>query len=175
MVNVAGKTLTEIKEAIEKHLENYFDSPQVAVEVVGYNSATYFVIREDSLMGEDVLHLSITGNETVLDAIGSVGGLTRAASQRIWIARPVPGNAGCEQILPVDYLAITRDAASSTNYQILPGDRVFIAEDGLVATSNFINKMVYPAYQLLNVAGLGANTFKSLQIMGRGFNTTTFF
>jgi polysaccharide export outer membrane protein len=175
VVNVSGKTVSEIKQAMEKHLEQFFDSPEVSVDVVGYNSETYFVIRENSVEGEDVVRLPITGNETVLDAIGAIGGLSRVSSQRVWIARPVPGSFGCEQILPIDYLAITRGADSSTNYQLLPGDRVFIAQDELIATTYFITKLTNPIYQLLGITQLGTSTTKSLQIMGRAFNSVTNF
>lgn len=170
-VSVSGKTISEVKQAIERQLEQYFDSPQVTVDVVGYNSATYFVIRENSIQGEDVVRLPITGKETVLDAISAVGGLTSVSSQRLWIARPVPGSFGCEQVLPIDYVAITRDASSTTNYQLLPGDRVFVAEDGLATTTNFINKITNPVYQLLNITQLGAYTTRSLQILGRNYNS----
>lgn len=173
VVNVSGKTVSEIRQAIDKHLEQFFDSPEVTVDVVGYNSETYFVIRENSINGEDVVRLPITGKETVLDAIGAVGGLTSVSSLRMWIARPVPGSFGCEQILPVDYLGITRDADSSTNYQLLPGDRLFIAEDGLVATNYFITKLTNPIYQLLNITQLGTYTTVNLQTMGRHFNSQT--
>ncbi len=37
------------------------------------------------------------------------------------------------QILPVDWKAITAQAATETNYQLMPGDRVFVAEDKMVA------------------------------------------
>ena len=170
VVNVSGKTVSEVKLEIEKHLEQFFDSPQVSVEVVGYNSETYFVVRENAIEGEDVVRLAITGNETVLDAIGNIGGLSRVSSQRLWIARPVPGSFGCEQILPVDYRAITRGGDCSTNYQLLPGDRLFIAEDQLVAGNYFLAKLTTPAYQLLNIIQLGQTTTLSTQILGRAFN-----
>jgi polysaccharide export outer membrane protein len=171
VVNVSGKTVSEIKQAIEKHLEQFFDSPQVTVDVVGYNSETYFVIRENSISGEDVIRLPITGKETVLDAIGDIGGMSSVSSQQVWIARPVPGTFGCEQILPVNYLSITRGADSSTNYQLLPGDRVFIAEDKLLATNYFVNVITSPVNQLLGITQLGTNMVKGYQIMGRAFNS----
>ena len=85
----------------------------------------------------------------------------------MWIARPVPGSFGCEQILPIDYLGITRGADSSTNYQLLPGDRLFIAQDGLVATNYFITKLTNPIYQLLNITQLGTYTTVKLPDPGQ--------
>ncbi len=172
VVKVAGKTLAEVREAVEKHLAQYFDSIQITVDVIGYNSKMYFVVREGSSQGEDVVRVSITGKETVLDAIGAIGGFSNASSTRVWIARPVPGKAGCDQILPVDYLAISRGAATATNYQILPGDRVFIAEDGLVTATNMISKVGNPLYRLISVSQIGAYTVKSFQILGRAANAT---
>ena len=69
MVHVAGKTLVETRLAIEKQLVQFFDSPQVAVNVAGYNSMKYYIVFEGSSEGEDVITLPITGKETVLDAI----------------------------------------------------------------------------------------------------------
>ena len=43
-VHVAGKTITEAKLAIEQHVAQYFDLPQISVDVVGYNSKSYYVI-----------------------------------------------------------------------------------------------------------------------------------
>jgi polysaccharide biosynthesis/export protein len=174
VVPVLGKTLTEIQEAINKQLEDYFDSPQVTVEVVGYNSKKYSVIREDSFAGDSVAQLTINGNETVLDAISAIGGLPSPSSHRMWIARPAPGNFGCEQILPIDYLAITRDGICATNYQMMPGDRLFIAEDRLLATANFFNKMFEPVNVFLYNTQLGSSVIRSTQIMGRA-NTGTRF
>jgi polysaccharide export outer membrane protein len=171
MVHVAGMTLVETRQAIEKHLSQFFDSPQVAVNVAGYNSMNYFIVFEGSATGEDVIKLSVTGNETVLDAISYVGGLRQVSSKRIWIARPAPGNFGCEQILPIDYMAITRGACSATNYQLMPGDRLFIAEDEMVAIGSYVQKVTAPVYQLLSIAQLGYATPKAYQTLGRAYNS----
>ena len=71
--------------------------------------------------------MPITGNDTVLDALSAAGGLSQVSSAEIWVARPAPGGFGCQQILPVNYQAIAQGGSSATNYQIMPGDRVFIA------------------------------------------------
>ncbi len=170
MVPVAGKTLLEVRQAVENRLSQFFDSPRVGVRVAGFNSRKYYIVFEGSSTGEDVITLPVTGNETVLDAISWVGGLRRASSQRLWISRPAPGDLGCEQILPIDYMAITRGGLTTTNYQILPGDRLFVAEDSEVGLNNFVLKITSPASQLLNISYLGANTSRFFQTMGRRYN-----
>jgi protein involved in polysaccharide export with SLBB domain len=170
-VHVAGKTVTEASQAIENQLAQYFDSPQVGVEVIGYNSKSYRVIVSGALASREVVQrFPITGNETVLDAIGQIQGLSAVSSKTIWVARPLPGSSGREQILSVNWEAITRGGETATNYQILPGDRIYIADDSLIALNSYINRLVSPIEQLLGVSQLGATTIQSTEVMGRNFN-----
>ena len=60
--------------------------------------------------------------------------------------------------MPVDYAAITRGASTATNYQIMPGDRVFIAEDNVSAFNNYLAKVTTPIERLLGVSSLGTPT-----------------
>jgi protein involved in polysaccharide export with SLBB domain len=171
MVYVAGKSLIDIKLALQKHLAQYFDSPEVSVDVLGYNSKVYYVITDGAGMGDNVRRIPVTGNETVLDAVASVGGLSQFSSKEVWVARPAPGDYGCEQILPVDYVAVTRGGSAATNYQIMPGDRVFIAEDNLIGFNNVLGKALGPIERLLGTASLSASTVRGYQTLGRGYNS----
>ena len=132
VVHIAGKTVTEARIAIQNHLKQFLDSPELSVDVVAYNSKVYYVITQGAGLGDSVRRLPVTGNETVLDAISQINGLSQVSSKKIWIARPAPHNFGCQQILPIDWDAITQGAQTATNYQILPGDRLFVSEDELV-------------------------------------------
>jgi len=165
-VHIAGKTLDEAKAAIEQRLSESLASPVVWVDIASYNSKVYYVITEGAGMGDNVISVPITGNETVLDAVVQVRGLSQLSSKDIWIARPAPGGFGCEQYLPVDWDAITRGAVTATNYQVLPGDRIFIAEDGMVAVNNFMGKVISPLEQLFGFTSLGTSTIRSLQTTG---------
>lgn len=171
-LHVAGKTLTEIRLALQKHLAQYFDSPEVSVDVAmgGYNSKVFYVITEGAGTGDNVRRVPIYGNETVLDAVSMVGGLSQFSAAQIWVARPAPAGFGCEQILPVDYRAITQGGATATNYQILPGDRVYIAEDHLIAFNNWLIKLTNPVERLLGVASLGSSAARGFQTLGRSYN-----
>jgi polysaccharide biosynthesis/export protein len=170
LLYVAGKTVTEIRLDLQKHLSQYFDSPEASVDVIAYNSKVFYVITEGAGLGDNVRRVPITGNETVLDALSIVNGLSQVSSTTIWIARPAPGGFGCEQILPVDYDAITRGGVAATNYQIMPGDRVFIAEDNLTAFNSFLTKVTMPIERLLGTASLGASATRAYQTLGRSYN-----
>lgn len=169
-VHLTGKTLDEAKLVIEQRLSETLASPVVWVDIASYNSKVYYVITEGAGMGDNVITVPVTGNETVLDAIGQIQGLSQLSSKDIWIARPAPGGFGCEQHLPIDWDGITRGAATATNYQVLPGDRIFIAEDGVVALNTFIGKLTSPLEELLGITSLGSSTLRSLQSMGRNYN-----
>jgi polysaccharide export outer membrane protein len=170
-VFVSGKTMTEIKLAIQEHLKQFFDSPEVSVDVLGYNSKVYYVITDGAGSGDNVRRLPVTGNETVLDAVSSVGGISQISSKEVFIARPAPTDFGCEQILPVDYVAVTRGGSPITNYQIMPGDRVFIVDDSLIGFNNTLGKFTAPIERLLGITGLGVSTIRGTETLGRGYNS----
>ncbi|MCA9195972.1 MAG: polysaccharide biosynthesis/export family protein [Planctomycetales bacterium] len=156
-VQVVGKTLNEAKAAIESHLSQYLEEPQIAVNVQAFNSKVYYVILQGAGLGDGVFRFPVTGNETVLDAISNVQGLEQVSSKKIWIARPT--NDECRvQTLPVDWFALTERADPHTNYQVLPGDRIFIAEDKLVAFDTHIAKITAPLERIMGFVLLGTGT-----------------
>jgi polysaccharide biosynthesis/export protein len=171
-LHVAGKTVTEIRLELRKHMSQYFDSPEAAVEVKQYNSKVFYVITQGAGLGDNIRRVPISGNDTVLDALSVAGGLSQVSSSHIWVARPAPGGFGCEQILPVDYQAIAQGGSSATNYQILPGDRVFIAGDNLIAFNNYVTKLTAPLERLLGITGLGTSTVRNAETLGRSYNQT---
>jgi protein involved in polysaccharide export with SLBB domain len=169
-VFVAGKTIIEARLAVEKHLTQFFDSPALSLEVTGYNSKVYYVITEGVGDDDSVVRIPCTGNETVLDAMSQVHGISGVSSRRIWIARPAPYGFHCEQILPVDWVAITRGGAPATNYQLLPGDRLFIAHDESTALTAYIGKIMSPIERVIAFGSMGSSTIREWQTLGRGYN-----
>jgi protein involved in polysaccharide export with SLBB domain len=162
LVYVAGMTVDEARVAIEQHLSEYLDKPQVAASVFAYNSKVYYVITQGGGLGDQVARLPITGNETVLDAIASIQGLSRLSSKNIWIARPAPGGMSCDLILPVSWNEITAGAATATNYQVLPGDRVFIAENKLIAVDGMLQQVIAPFERIFGVTLLGTQAVQTI-------------
>jgi len=173
-VFVTGMTLTEAKVAIEKQLANYLDAPLVAVDVFSYNSKVYYVITEGAGYGDNVVRFPITGNETVLDAIAGINGLSRLSSKDIWIARPAPSGVGCDQVLPVDIEAIMKGGSTATNYQLLPGDRVFIGQDPFVAFDSLVDKICGPFERIFGFSLVGVQTVQTFNRLPFGFNPGVF-
>jgi polysaccharide export outer membrane protein len=128
LVPLAGKTLEEAHAAIEEHLSAVLEQPQVNLSVYAYNSKVYYVVTEGQSLGDTVARFPITGNETVLDALSQVNNLNGLSDKKIWIARPRSGRGSADVVLPVNYQQITHGESTETNYQVLPGDRIFISE-----------------------------------------------
>lgn len=160
---VAGMTLNEVKHSIETHLAAFVHEPEVSVDVLAYNSKVYYVITDGAGYGESVVRLPCTGNETVLDAISQVDGLSEVSSKEIWIARPSAHDATCSQILEVDWDSIAALGITNTNFQILPGDRVYVKADHMIAADNFIGKVIAPFERVFGFVLLGHGAVRNLQ------------
>jgi polysaccharide export outer membrane protein len=161
-VYVAGMTIAEAHVVIEKQLGKFLQEPKIAVDVYAYNSKVYYVLTEGAGSGDTLLRVPATGNETVLDAIAQVNGLSRLSSKHIWIARPAAGGGGCDQILPVNWDEITKGGATATNYQVLPGDRIFIAQDNWIALDSWVNRVTAPFERLFGFSLLGSQTIQTM-------------
>jgi polysaccharide export outer membrane protein len=156
-VTVVGQTLDQAKHTIEAFLSRELEEPRISLNIFAYNSKVYYVVLQGAGFGDGVYRFPITGNETVLDAIAQINGLDQVSSKRIWIARPT-NHLGEVQILPVDWFAVTEQASTSSNYQILPGDRVFVAEDKMVAFDTQLGKLLAPFERMMGFSLLGAGT-----------------
>jgi polysaccharide export outer membrane protein len=164
-VYVTGMTVPEAKQAIEEHLSRFLLKPELSLDILAYNSKVYYVITDGAGFGQQVARLAITGNETVLDAISNVNGLAPQSSKKIWIARPAPPGS-CDQphdqILPVDWNGITQCGQTATNYQVLPGDRIYVKADALMTFDNWLGKITNPMERLFGVAILGNAAVRNL-------------
>ena len=168
-VFVAGMTLPQVKACIEQHLSRFLLKPEVSVDVAAFNSKFYYVITDFAGSGESVQKFPATGNETVLDAIANIGGLSPVSTKKLWIARPAPSGECLDQILPVDWKGITRRGHTRSNYQILPGDRVFIMGQPLTKLDSQMARALAPVERVLGVTLLGTSTVNTIRFPQGGF------
>ena len=181
-VTVAGLTLEQTAEAVRQHLiqsdtlRRLGTKPEnviVIVDVLAYNSKRYYVITDGGGYGEQVYPFPITGSETVLDALANINGLPAVASKRnIWVARRSPHPDHPWQILPVDWVGITQHGISVTNYQIMPGDRVYVKAQKLVTIDTALARILSPIERLFGVTLLGTATVNNIQGRGSGFGNS---
>ncbi|MGE0759542.1 MAG: hypothetical protein AB7O38_21165, partial [Pirellulaceae bacterium] len=60
------------------------------------------------------------------------------------------------------WYAITEQGSAGTNFQVFPGDRVFVAEDGMVAFDNRLAKLLAPLERTMGFILLGTGTVTRL-------------
>lgn len=156
-MHVAGLTLAEIELKIEDRLKHYVRSPRVHVDMAAFNSKVFYVMGQVVQPGR----LPMTGNETVLDAIMLAGGLTNFAEKcEITVVRPVP-LCSCNEVLPVDWPAIVRCGDTTTNYQLMPGDRVVVPATAGYSAAVWLDNFLTPVERILGTILLGNLAFSS--------------
>ncbi len=152
-VYVAGLTISEAKAKIVEHLRKFIndemlglyvydpetnepkrdsdgrpllrdrkDTDRVFVDVTAWNSKNYYVQGAVMIPGK----LPVTGHDTVLDAIGYAGGLSRQADHDGVVLYRYDKKSGTLQRLPVIVDQIMMGDDPTTNYQLLPGDRLVV-------------------------------------------------
>ena len=105
-----------------------------------------------------------TGNETVLDAISQIGGLPAVSSKRhIWIARRSPGPGGPNNVLEINWQSITQCGGTDTNYQMMPGDRLYVKSDKLIRFDNGLGKVLAPVERVFGGMLLGSEAINSVR------------
>jgi polysaccharide export outer membrane protein len=61
-----------------------------------------------------------------------------ASTKELWLTQPAPTCNVCYQILPIDWQAIVMAADPSTNYQLFPGERIYVKTRCLLAFFNYL-------------------------------------
>ncbi|QDT09740.1 polysaccharide biosynthesis/export family protein [Planctomycetes bacterium K23_9] len=120
---IAGLTLEAAEQLIEQTIvHSGAKETQINIRLLE-GVHRFYVLGEVNSPGA----YPLAGNETVLDAILTAGGLTGDASPcKLLLARPTLERS-CRITLPICYREITQLGDSSTNYQLQPGDRIFVA------------------------------------------------
>jgi polysaccharide biosynthesis/export protein len=126
--NVAGMTIEQaavhVQTVIEAKTPN---AGPVQIRLgdgvhAGRSAKVYYVLGQVNKPGA----FPLQGRETVLDGILAADGLNaRSAKDRIIVSRPTPP-CDCRLVLPVCYRQIVQLGDTTTNYQLQPGDRIYV-------------------------------------------------
>jgi polysaccharide export outer membrane protein len=170
LVMIAGRTVVEAREEIARAIYRRLNPETIEykdvlnnlkVDISNYNNGFYYVITNYAGagagpgsvgIGEAVERFPVYGTETVLDAISKIRGLPNMTSpSRIWLARANPG-PGPETILPVDWKGITQHGVMATNWQVLPGDRIYLQAFPMRRFDFVLTRVITPLQRVLGVA-----------------------
>ena len=122
-VVVAGGTVEEAEQIVQDRIEQVEGEVEpINVRMIDPQGAVFYVLGEVNAPGS----YPLVGRETVLDAIVAAGGLTgRGSPCEIVLTRPTSPQS-CRIVLPICYRQITQIGDTTTNYQLLPGDRITV-------------------------------------------------
>jgi protein involved in polysaccharide export with SLBB domain len=129
VVVVANKTLPEIEVLVRGAVygKDVKETEPVSVRLAASHSKVYYVLGEVNAPGI----YPLTGRETALDGIATACGPTcRAAKCRMILSRPSAPDC-CRIVVPICYDEIVQQGDTTTNYQLMPGDRIFVPSQSL--------------------------------------------
>lgn len=167
-VYIAGMTLDQARQAIEQHLGQYVLSPEIALDVYSYNTKWYYIIQDRAGYGQTIYRFPITGHDTVLDAVShAYGTYFMSSNKHMWLSRPNGEDPYKFQVFPINWPAIVKGGSPATNYQLFPGDRLYVQSNPLIALNNRLMQAWAPVMTTFNnmfgLTVLGSSTVGSIE------------
>jgi protein involved in polysaccharide export with SLBB domain len=126
-VLVAGKPVEQVEAQVQAIVQAKTpEAGPINVRLVGRNSKVFYVLGQVNAPGS----FPLQGRETVLDGLVAAGGMNaRASRNNVILSRPTTPE-GCRIVLPVCYRQIVQLGDTTTNYQLQPGDRIYVPAMG---------------------------------------------
>ena len=79
------------------------------------------------------------------------------------MSRPAPAECGVDQILPVDWVNVTQRGQTATNYQVLPGDRVYVMSAPAITFDTYLARIYAPIERTFGIILLANSTIRNLE------------
>jgi protein involved in polysaccharide export with SLBB domain len=144
-LRIEGRTPPEIARLVAR--ETGVDAAKVEVRVVEFRSQHVLLFGE--VIGWQ-RRVSYRGQETVLDLLQRVGGITPGAEPRhIYVLRPHVGENRRPEAFHVDLHDIVLNHDHKTNIRLMPFDQVYVGETRRAEIEKALPPWLRPAYQVL--------------------------
>ncbi len=154
-VYVTGLTLGEVRDKVAALYDEHIPSPRVEVTVEETRSARIYVLGQVARPGVQ----SYVGQQTLLDAIGSAGGVTqRAAPKRILVVRGDPENP---EIFRVNFFDIVNKGDVRSNIFLAQNDVVYVPPNTWARMGFAIDNVLFP----FSTASGAATTFLAFEAL----------
>ncbi|MFQ5698081.1 MAG: polysaccharide biosynthesis/export family protein [Myxococcota bacterium] len=145
-LEVASKTVEEIRDEITTRIARYIVHPDVTVILRQSSSRTYYVFGQVRAPGA----YPIIGTVTVAGALGQARGGTKfAALNSARLVRPT--EAG--RVFRIRLEDITQRGIGDTNYELQPGDMIYVPPTLGARVGFAIQAFFFPVQQALGVPG----------------------
>jgi len=143
-VKVAGLTTPEIGRKLEEMYSAYFHEPDILVSVAAYRSKHIYAYGEVGRQG----NVPYTGNQTVADVIGTVGGV----SSRAWMSRMkvIRGDPDDPEVYRVNLKKLIYEGDMRQNMILAEDDVIRVPPDPFAWVGYQIEKVLFPFRSMLS-------------------------
>ena len=127
-VGAAGRTATQLAEAISEKLKEFKENPQVSIVVREVNSYAIYVLGEVTKPGK----YPLKSKTTLLQAITLASGFTSAAARNKIVVFRFGELGGKDTKIKASYDDIIMRDESPQNIQLKPGDTIVVPSETMV-------------------------------------------
>jgi polysaccharide export outer membrane protein len=146
-VEVEGKTIQEIRADIRDRAARFYVDPAVAVSLVSSESRRIYILGQVRAPGA----YSLVGRVTAIEALARAGDANPLADPNAArLIRPSPEGRA---VYPVHYEDIVTGVDDSTNYELEPGDMIYVPPRTAAGIGLLLQALLFPLRQ---ITGLGS-------------------
>jgi polysaccharide export outer membrane protein len=148
---VQGKTVDEVRREVTARMAEFIVHPDVIVILSQSNSRKYFMFGEIRRPGS----YPLIGHVSALQALASAGGPTRFSNlDEARLVRPTEGQS---LTYSVDFEEITKRGDATTDYELQPGDIVYVPPNIFARIGYALGVVLFPFQQIV---GLGSRVVR---------------
>ncbi len=145
--DLAGMTTKQIEQKLVELYRKYYDAPAFVVKVTDYRSKHFYVYGEVRNEGQK----PYTGSQTLSDAIGAAGGLTKfAAEGRVKVIRGDPEEP---EVYRADLGELIYDGDTRQEVSLAENDVVYVPPTWLAWVGYQIDQLLFPFRGVLSLMG----------------------
>jgi len=159
-VYVAGLTVREVRDRVAELYDQHVPAPRIEVTVLENRSARLYVLGQVARPGVQ----SYVGQQTLLDAISSAGGVTRrGAPNRVLVVRGDPENP---EVFRINLKDIMTKGRVDLNVFLAQNDVVYVPPNRWARIGFAVDNVLFP----FTSASSAATTYLAFEQLGGGNN-----